>query len=179
MASKKQYGDIDSYVKKLDNVMKRLDVNQYDYDWTKNSAYVKFFYKNKWYQFDHSVDKANASGKMHLVYGTDVFAQLVLALEDLSRMVERGIYDLSVWVSSMVMIEEKPRIYLPECFCKLGFTKIYYSSYPSLDDITKAYKEIAKEVHPDTPNGSEEAFKELTEAYNNCIRFLDYSGESY
>ncbi|SHF53777.1 hypothetical protein SAMN02746089_02114 [Caldanaerobius fijiensis DSM 17918] len=29
-----------------------------------------------------------------LVYGLDAFAQIVLSLEDLARMVERGIYDL-------------------------------------------------------------------------------------
>ena len=169
MAARKQYGDIDSYVKKLDNVMKRLGVDQYDYDWTKNSAYVKFFYKNKWYQFDHSVEKANASGKMRLVYGTDVFAQLVLALEDLSRMVERGIYDLSVWVSSMAMIEQK--FQLPDCFIKLGFTGDY-TKYPTLEEVSKAFKQKAKEVHPDSPNGSQLAFNELTKAYNDCENIL-------
>ena len=169
MASRKQYGDIDSYVQKLHNVMKRLSVDNYDYDWTKNSAYVKFFYKNQWYQFDHSTMKANASGKMHLIYGTDVFAQLVLALEDLSRMVERGIYDLSVWVSRMALIEQKEE--LPEHFRKLGFTG---SDYPTANEAMRAYKLKAKELHPDSENGSEEAFSELTEAYKKCMDYYKY-----
>ena len=61
MAARKQYADIDTYINKLKRVIERLNVSQYDYDWTKNSAYVKFFYKNQWYQFDHTVEKANAS----------------------------------------------------------------------------------------------------------------------
>ena len=172
MVARKQYADIDTYINKLKRVMERLNVSQYDYDWTKNSAYVKFFYKNQWYQFDHTVEKANASGKMHLIYGTDVFAQLVLALEDLSRTVERGIYDLSVWVSGMAMIEQKPK--LPDCFTVFGFEG---PNYPSLIDLRKVFKEKAKEVHPDSENGSEKAFLELSEAFEQCQKIIETGDE--
>lgn len=167
MAAKKQYADIDSYIDKLKRVMDRLGVTNYDYDWTKNSAYIKFFYKNQWYQFAHNTEKANASGKMRLVYGTDVFAQLVLALEDLARIAERGIYDLSTWISGLVLIEAKEE--LPECFHKLGFEGY---ELPSLEAVIKAFKTKAKEVHPDVQNGSEKAFQEVSLAYDECVNYI-------
>lgn len=36
----------------------------------------------------------------------------------------------------------------------------------SLEDATKAYKRMVKRYHPDTPNGNEEKFKEIGEAYD-------------
>lgn len=106
MAAKKQYADVSTYEQKLKRVMVRLGVEKYEYDWTRQTAYVQFFYKNQWYRFDHSVEKVNVGGKMKLTYGTDVFAQIVLALEDLARMVERGIYVMFwlFWIILMIAI---------------------------------------------------------------------------
>ena len=51
------------------------------------------------------------------------------------------------------------------------FEKDYYKVLgvvPTATDkeITRAYRKLAKEHHPDTNPGSEERFKEITEAYN-------------
>lgn len=164
MAAKKQYADAASYEQKLKRVMERLGVEKYEYDWTRQTAYVQFYYKNQWYRFDHSVEKANASNKLKLVYGTDVFAQIVLALEDLARMVERGIYDLGVWVSGMRYLPVKEN--LPECFMKLGYAP--EDEMPSRNDLEARFKNLLKKAHPDN-GGSTEAFMELQDAMKNCL----------
>lgn len=162
---KKQYNAVEEYEQKLKRVMERLGIEagQYNYDWTRKTAYVQFLYKGQWYMFDHSTDKANAAGKQKLVYGTDVFAQIVLALEDLARMTERGIYDLSVWISGMKYIPQKEN--LPECFSKLGFTG---SEKPLKIDLEARYKNLLKTAHPDN-GGSTEEFCELQEAMKQCL----------
>ena len=143
MASKKVYNNVSEYEQKLKRVMQRFGVEegQYNYDWTRQTAYVQFMYKSQWYMFDHSVEKANASGKHHLVYGTDVFAQIVLALEDLARMSERGIYDLATWISGMRYLPQKED--LPECFRVLGFNG---PDKPSKEDLETRYKNLLNAV---------------------------------
>ena len=163
MAAKKQYADIDFYENKLKKVMERLGVSQYDYNWSRHDAFVSFYYKGQAYRFEHSVEKVNALGKMKLTYGSDVFAQLVLALEDLARMVERGIYDLSVWCAGMKFLPQKHE--LPQCYQILGFDK--YANNPNKEEIEIAYKNMIKRTHPDN-GGSIEEFNKVREAYKKC-----------
>ena len=92
----KQYGDVSTYEGKLENVMKRLGAEEYNFDWSRTACWVEFRYKGQLYRFEHSVENAKMHGQ-HIVYGSDVFAQVVLALEDLARMTERGIYELQTW----------------------------------------------------------------------------------
>jgi hypothetical protein len=96
----KQYAAGELYEKKLTKVMERLGVITFNYNWDRFGCFIEFRYKNDLYRFDHTIEKARARG-IDIKYGSDVFAQVVLALEDLARMVERGIYDLSTWVSGM------------------------------------------------------------------------------
>lgn len=167
MAAKKLYADIGFYEEKLPRIMERLGVEKYEYDWTRQTAYVQFFYKNRWYRFDHSVEKANASGKMKLVYGTDVFAQIVLALEDLAHMIERGIYDLKVWVSGMLYLPVHEE--LPAYFSKLGYTG---TNIPAKDDVMARYKNLLKKAHPDN-GGSTEEFLQLQQAMKDCLDYIE------
>lgn len=169
MAAKKQYGSISEYEEKLKRVMQRFGVaeDEYSYDWTRQTAFVQFKYKGQWYKFDHSIEKANASGKQKLVYGTDVFAQLVLTLEDLARMVERNIYDLSTWVSGMKYLPQKKE--LPACFGMLGFTG---DVTPTVEELKKQYQCKQKLTHPDN-GGSTEKFVQVQEAYRKCLDYLE------
>lgn len=169
MATKKQYADVSFYENKLCKVMERLSVTEYDYNWSRNDAYVSFFYKGQAYRFEHSVEKVNSLGKMKLTYGSDVFAQLVLALEDLARMVERGIYDLSVWCAGMKFLPQKTE--LPQCFQTLGF--YVNQDYPSEKDVEDVYKALLKRVHPDN-GGSTEEFIKIKGAYDECMKLLYY-----
>lgn len=95
MARKKYSGGFEEYESKLKRVMERLGVKQYKYDWSRNECFIEFTYKNQYYRFEHSLHKA-AEHKQNIHYSSDLFAQLVKTLEDIARMVERGIYDLSI-----------------------------------------------------------------------------------
>ena len=104
----KQYAEPAAYEAKLEKVMARLGVEQYDYDWSRFECWVSFTYKGQLYRFSHSVQNAQEHG-VNIKYGSDVFAQVVLSLEDLARMVERGIYDLGTWVAGMKYLPEAAR----------------------------------------------------------------------
>lgn len=166
MAEKKKYADASVYETKLKNIMKRLGVEKYDYDWSRKTAYVQFIYKNQPYRFEHSVEKANALGKVKLTYGTDVFAQIVLALEDLARMIERGIYDLDVWIAGMKYLPEKKQ--LPACFGIFGFAG---PEPPSEEELQTRYKECIKEAHPDN-GGDFNKFIMYQNAMHQCAEYI-------
>ena len=78
MATTKQYASPDAYEAKLARVMERMGADQYNYNWDRHMAWVEFRLKGQLYRFDHSVEKAKARG-FKLTYGSDVFAQLVIA----------------------------------------------------------------------------------------------------
>lgn len=158
VAKNPQYKGTEYYIDKLNKVMLRLHVTDYDYNWDKDSAYIKFTYKGEFYKFDHKATEENK-----LTYGTDCLAQLVLTLEDLARMSERNIYDFSVWISGMKYLPEKKL--LPQCFQNLGFKY----DYPSKEELDKAYKELLKIVHPDN-GGSSESFISLKRSYEECLK---------
>lgn len=154
--AKKQYGPADQYKRKLDRVMERLGVEEYNFNRDQWSCFVEFRYKGELYRFDHSIEKARARG-IELQYGSDAFAQVVLALEDLARMVERGIYELQTWVAGMKYLP--PPIEVPSFFKFMGFDQI--PSGP--EEVVARYKTLAKQFHPDM-GGNEEDFKKLVEA---------------
>ena len=153
---RKQYADTYFYERKLKAVMERLGVGKYNHNWDRFGGYVEFQLKGEWYRFEHSVEKAKAKG-FKLQYGSDAFAQVVLSLEDLARMVEGGIYELSTWVAGMRFLPPPP--VLPVCFKEMGFAEIP----ASVDDVHERYRNLAKERHPDA-GGSPEAFAALKQA---------------
>jgi len=156
MASKKQYGPADQYERKLEKVMERLEVEDYNFNWDRWSCYVEFRYKGELYRFDHSIDKARGRG-VELRYGSDAFAQVVLALEDLARMVERGIYELSTWVAGMKFLP--PPIEVPSFFKFMGFEQI--PDDPK--EVLSRYRSLARQYHPDM-GGDPDDFKKLMDA---------------
>ena len=88
----KQYADPTSYEAKLEKVMSRLGVEKYDYNWDRKMCWVEFWINGQLYRFEHSIDNAAKHG-ITVRYGSDAFAQVVLTLEDIARMTERGIYE--------------------------------------------------------------------------------------
>ena len=163
----KQYAEPAAYEAKLEKVMARLGVEQYDYDWSRFECWVSFVYKGQPYRFSHSVENAKAHG-VNIQYGSDVFAQVVLSLEDLARMVERGIYDLSTWVAGMKYLPAPESV--EPCFAALGFL-----DRPENAEAVKAqYRRMAKAMHPDV-GGDGTAFQVMTENYRRC---LDLMGEA-
>lgn len=161
----KQYAEPAAYEAKLEKVMGRLGVKEYDYDWSRFECWVSFVYKGQHYRFSHSVDNAKAHG-VNIRYGSDVFAQVVLSIEDLARMVERGIYDLSTWVSGMKYLPAaKP---LETCFAVLGFIERPASS----EEVRAQYKRMAKALHPDA-GGDPDAFANLGTHYRKCLELME------
>ncbi len=165
MATKKKYGDSDSYERKLERVMERIGVKEFTYNFDRHGCWIEFQYRNDLYRFEHSIEKAKAKG-INLRYGSDAFAQVVLALEDLARMVERGIYELGTWVAGMKFLP--PPIEVPSFIKFLGFDQI--PSGP--EDIKERFRQLAKTMHPDV-GGSEEDFIKLKDASEKAIKYFE------
>lgn len=164
---KKYYGSTEEYEKKLEKVMKRLDVSKYRYDWSRESTFVEFCYHGQWYHFDNNFVKAkDAAEKTHknITYVSDLFAQTVLALEALARLTEQGIYSLQFWIEGMKMLPSAPKV--PACFAALGFDHI-----PTEEELKQRYRARAKTVHPDA-GGTAEEFEVLKRNYLACQSYL-------
>lgn len=164
MPPKKQYADVDFYERKLKIVMERLGISDYNWNWDRRGGFVEFRYKNELYRFEHSVEKAQAKG-LKMQYGSDAFAQVVLSLEDLTRMVERGIYDLQTWVSGMKFFP--PIVEIPQFFKVMGFKEIP----ASVDDVTERYRQLAKTLHPDA-GGTDDDFQRLVSATEQAKKYF-------
>lgn len=162
---KKQYGSADTYERKLAKVMERLGIEQYNFNWDRWGCWIEFRYRGELYRFDHSIEKARARG-IEIRYGSDAFAQVVLALEDLARMVERGIYELSTWVAGMKYLP--PPIEVPSFFGFLGFTEI--PSGP--EEVRERYRTLSKQMHPDA-GGNERDFLRLKDAAEKALRYFE------
>ena len=165
MAAKKQYASADNYERKLERIMERFGATEYDYNFDRHGAWVQFRMRGQLYRFDHTLEKAKA-GPQPLTYGSDCFAQIVLALEDLARMAERGIYELSTWLEGMKFLP--PPVVVPECFRILGFEQIPESA----EEIRARFKALVKEAHPDT-GGNNEAFIKLNTAQTQALEYIN------
>jgi hypothetical protein len=89
--------------KKLRRVMKRLKIEDYNFNWDRSSCYIEFQYREIPYKLEHSIVKAKKRG-IFLRDGLDCLMELTNSLEDLCRITERGTNDLGTWISGM----EKP-----------------------------------------------------------------------
>jgi hypothetical protein len=163
--SSTSYSSAPSYESKLERVMKRLKTEKYNFNYDRQGlAYVEFQYKGQAYRFEHSIEKAAKHG-ITLKKSSDAFAQIVLSLEDLARMVERGIYDLQMWVSGMKFLPSAAEI--PSFLKYLGFVEIPKSE----DEVKAKYRNMSKLMHPDT-GGNKEDFIKLQEAYDKSMAYV-------
>ncbi|MBO1511198.1 hypothetical protein I7822_05830 [Metabacillus sp. BG109] len=97
--------------RKLKKIMKRLDIEEFNFNWDRTSCYIEFQYNENSYRMEHSIQKAKRKGLIVLRNGLDCLMELVQSLEDLCEIIERGTYKLETWVSGMKQsssIEEKP-----------------------------------------------------------------------
>lgn len=159
----KQYAEASTYEAKLEKVMTRFGADKYDYNWDRFSCWVEFWYKGQLYRFEHSIENAKAHGS-DVRYGSDVFAQVVLTLEDIARMTERGIYELSTWVAGLKALPKPKEI--PNCFVALGFSEI-----PTSEALKKRYRELVKANHPDV-GGNNEYFLSIQNAFESAQQLL-------
>lgn len=162
--AKKAYRPADEYERKLERVMERLGVESYNFNWDRWGCWIEFRIKGELYRFEHSIEKARARG-IELRYGSDAFAQVVLALEDLARMVERGIYELQTWVAGMKYLP--PPVEVPSFFRFLGFTEIPTGP----EEVRERYRQLAKTMHPDM-GGKKEDFLALQRAAEQAMQYF-------
>ncbi|WP_339816821.1 hypothetical protein MKZ15_15515 [Paenibacillus sp. FSL R7-0216] len=165
----KQYADPDFYEKKLAKVMERFGANEYNYDWGRHGGWVEFRYRGQLYRFDYSVEKAKSKGQT-IKYGSDAFAQIVLALEDLARLVERGLYDLQNWIEGMRFLP--PPVVIPEFFRELGFE----STPGDIAEVEDRFRALAKQRHPDVLKDDGTSFKRLLSAAEQAKRYFSQEG---
>jgi hypothetical protein len=164
MTAAKRYGPAQEYEKKLARVMERLGVTKFDWNCDRHDCWVTFSYKGETYRFDHSVENAKKHDQQ-IRFGSDAFAQVVLTLEDLARMAERGIYDLQIFVAGLKLLPAP--VELPECFRILQFDRI--PSGP--EEIKARFLELAKQTHPDA-GGDAVEFKKIHRAYEEAVALL-------
>lgn len=156
MGAQKRYGGTPAYESKLSRVMDRLGVTRFEFDWSRQSAWIQFEYREEIYRFEHSVKRSQERG-LKVQLGSDCFAQLVLSLEDLARMVERGIYDLSTWVVGMKCLPAPVEV--PTFLRLMGFAHL-----PDYEECKSRYRELVHQMHPDA-GGAPEDFRGLMEAW--------------
>lgn len=162
----KRYGDPEEYEEKLKRVMDRFGAEEYNFDWGRTGGWVEFRIDGELYRFDHSVEKAKANGQK-IQYGSDAFAQLVLALEDLARLAERGIYKIKVWIEGMKYLP--PPLQVPECFRILGFQSVP----EDVEAVTDRFRSLSREKHPDILKDDGSAFKQIKQAAEEAKRYLE------
>ncbi len=152
------------YEKKLDIIMNNLKIEKYDYNWDRYGSWVQFHYKDNRYKLEHNIEKARLQG-MIMNYGSEAFAQIVLALEDLYRAINRGIYNLDIWLSGMKMSSEKNSAN--------GFYELLgFNQQPSsVEEIWEQYHKRIKDFNLDN-NGEQPAVKTLKEAAEKAVEHL-------
>ncbi len=155
------------YEKKLDSIMKNLKVSDYHYNWDRYGSWIEFHYKDNLYRLEHSIDKARLQGII-IQYGSEAFAQIVMALEDLNRAINRGVYDLDTWLAGVKL----PPKSLKSCrFLEiLGFTQ----QPSSKEEIWEQYDKRIKELELNE-NGNHLTAKMLKEAAEKAVENLSGS----
>ncbi|MHB9144679.1 MAG: J domain-containing protein [Symbiobacteriia bacterium] len=162
----KIYGSAQDYEQKLRRVMDRLGIKQFDWNHDRFEAWIEFTYKGDHYHFSHSVAKAQqVKSGPKLQYGSDCFAQLVLALEDLARLVARGIYDLSTWTAGLKALPAP--VDIPPFLRFLEFDRLPQT----VGEIEDHFRALAKRLHPDA-GGSAEAFRDLQSAREQALQYI-------
>lgn len=165
----KKYADKNYYQSKLEKIMIKLKAEKYNYHWSDKDAYIRFKYKGKWYELKHTLENANKyrTSDNKLKYGSDIFAQLVLTLEDLQRMDEYNIYDLSDWLSKMQVYFKNE---LPDCFQKLGFIGYVI---PTEEQINTRFLEFMRVLKPENYFGDNDKYEELKEIKKECLKYIE------
>ena len=143
------YKEQDMYERKLIKVMKRLKIEEYNFNWDRVSCFIEFQYDENVYRLEHSVQKAKEKGIIVLRNGLDCLSELVLSLEDLCQIIERGTYNLDTWLSGMkqVPLEEDIPEFLEEVHISYKSSgKQKHSEYNRNDDFNHAAPELSQEA---------------------------------
>lgn len=167
MAGKKLYsGGFEEYEKKLRTVMEKIGVEKFNYDWNRQSCFVELICRGRAFRFEKSLEDA-ARRRERITCVSDLFAQIVLMLEDLARASSRGLFDFAEIVSGLPSLPEGTAGLEP-CFISLGFSR----RPESADEVRSRYRQLAKVMHPDA-GGDAGAFQLLSENYWKCMELME------
>ncbi|MBB6451227.1 hypothetical protein HNR44_003221 [Geomicrobium halophilum] len=86
--------------RKLMKIMERLKIDDFNFNWDRNSCFIEIRYQEKSYRMEHSVQQAKKKGIL-LKNGLDCLVELIHSLEDLCEIIDRGTYNLETWISGM------------------------------------------------------------------------------
>ena len=165
MAKKVYSGGFEDYEKKLRAVMEKIGVEKFNYDWSRQSCFVELVCNGQAFRFEKSLEDA-ARRKERISCVSDLFAQIVLMLEDLARASSRGLFNFAQIVSGLPSLPAGDP--LEPCFASLGFSK----SPETADEVREQYRRMAKVMHPDA-GGDAEAFQLLHGNYLKCLERME------
>lgn len=166
MAGKKMYsGGFEEYEKKLRTVMERIGVEKFNYDWNRQSCFVELICRGRAFRFEKSLEDAARRGE-RITCVSDLFAQIVLMLEDLARASSRGLFDFAEIVSGLPSLPESAAG-LESCFLNMGFTR----RPESAEEVRSQYRKLAKVMHPDA-GGDADVFDLLQKCYQKCLELM-------
>lgn len=97
----------DTCERRLIRVMKRLKIEDYNFNYDRSRCYIEFQYNENSYRLEHSVQKAKDNGLVMLRNGLDCLTELIQSLEDLCQIIERGTYKLETWLAGMKQSSSK------------------------------------------------------------------------
>ncbi|MFC7063393.1 hypothetical protein [Halobacillus seohaensis] len=86
--------------RKLTRVMKRLQIEDFNFNWDRSSCFIEFSYQDHSYKLEHSIEKAKKRGIL-LKNGLDCLIELTSSLEDLCVIIDRGTYNFETWIAGM------------------------------------------------------------------------------
>ncbi|UOQ94768.1 hypothetical protein MUO14_07500 [Halobacillus shinanisalinarum] len=137
--------------RKLMRVIKRLKIEDYNFNWDRNSCFIEFHYQTESYRLEHSIEKAKEKGII-LRNGLDCLNELTQSLEDLCVIIDRGTYKFEAWISGMKQSSPEQEIQIPE------FHEEFHIRYKSLGIQNHSKYNKSEEF---IPNASESSLRDF------------------
>ncbi|MCP3026407.1 hypothetical protein [Halobacillus sp. A5] len=133
--------------KRLVKVVKRLKIEDFNFNWDRSSCFIEFQYQNEAYRLEHSIEQAKERGII-LRNGLDCLLELTMSLEDLCEIIDRGTYKFETWISGMKLTNEEPVKEIP------AFEEEFHIRYKSSGKQSPLEKEENEEFNPFSPEPS-------------------------
>ncbi|MTH55303.1 hypothetical protein GKZ89_18065 [Bacillus mangrovi] len=130
---------------KLIKTIKRLKIEDYKFNWDRNSCYIEFYYNKELYRLEHSVEKAQEKGIL-LRNGMDCLNELTDSLENLCTIIERGTYRFEKWIEGMKQtpIAKEDPGYEEEFHIRYRSTgRQAYQDFPRKDEFAPFHPEVS------------------------------------
>lgn len=140
--------------RKLEKAIKRLKVEDFNFNWDRNSCFIEFSYQGEVYRLEHSIEKAKEKGIL-LRNGLDCLNELTQSLEDLCVIIDRGMYDFETWINGMKQSPSPEEI--------AGYQEEFHIKYKSLgkqdsSEVNRDEKPVPFPPKPSLEDAEEETY---------------------